>query len=174
MGMRKLDVNRETSVAQQWKIAAPHSRKNDDAESRSCLLPLQRSQRTFNRRRHFRRVGRYGRLKARKDLSIRPHEELRKIPLDISAAGLWIRRLVRQILIQRRLVVALHGNFGHHRELHVVFGLAEGLDLLVRAWFLRAKIVRGNSDDHEAAVLVLLVNRRNSREQFWRAGTRHE
>jgi hypothetical protein len=34
MGMRKLDVNRETSVAQQWKIAAPHSRKNDDTVHR--------------------------------------------------------------------------------------------------------------------------------------------
>src|SRR6266852_1482418 len=39
------------------------------------------------------------------------------------------------------------------------FGFADGFDLLVGAWFLRAKTVRGNSDDHEAAVLILLVNR---------------
>src|ERR1700688_1000570 len=119
-------------------------------------LTLQRSQRTLNRGGHFRRVRSYLRLKAREDLPVRSDQKLRKIPLNISA-GLRIRRFVRQKLIQRRLVVALHRNFGHHWELHVVFGLAEGIDLLVRARLLRAKIIRGNSHDHESPVLVLLI-----------------
>src|ERR1700687_2636483 len=83
-------------------------------------LTLQRSQRTLNRGGHFRRVRSYLRLKARKNLPVRPDQKLRKIPLNVSA-GLGIRRSVRQKLVQRRLVVALQANFGHHRELHIVF-----------------------------------------------------
>src|ERR1700730_2031661 len=126
MGIRKLNVNRKKNVAQLWKSPSHIHTKTTKLRDRQCLT-LQRTQRTLNRGGHFRRVRSYLGLEARKNLPVRSDQKLRKIPLNISA-GLRIRRLVRQKLIQRRLVVALHRNFGHHRELHVVFGLTERLD----------------------------------------------
>src|ERR1700722_9819050 len=119
---------------------------------------LLRRQRLLDRRRHFGRIRRYFRLKPRHDLPVATDQKLREVPLDV-AARRRIRRLVRQILIQRRRVVALHRNFRHHRKRHAVFRRAERLDLGVRSRLLRAKIIRRNSDDHESLVFELLVCR---------------
>src|SRR6266481_8659224 len=120
-------------------------------------LVLERRQSLLDRASNLRRIRRHGRLEARDDLTLRPDQELREVPLNV-AASLRIRGLVRQILVKRRLVVALHRNLRHHRELHVVLGLAERFDFLIRSWLLGAKIVGWNADDHEAAVVVLLIN----------------
>ena len=64
-----------------------------------------------------------------------------------------------QIVIQRSLIVALHGNLGVHRERYAVLARAEGLDFLVRAWFLRAEIVGREAEDDESLILVLFVSR---------------
>src|SRR6266403_3574071 len=129
-----------------------------NTENRKCALALQRGQRIFDRSRNFWRVRRHLRLKTRDDLTVRPDQKLREIPLNV-AASLGIDSFVRQVLIERSLIIALHGNLGHHREGYAVLRLAKGLDLLIRSRFLGPKIVRRNPYYHKAAILVLLINR---------------
>src|SRR6267142_4093974 len=117
-----------------------------NTENRKCALALQRGQRIFDRPRNFWRVGCHLRLKTRDDLPVRPDQKLRDIPLNV-AASLGISSSVRQVLIERSLIIALHGNLGHHREGYIVFRLAKGLNLLVCSRFLSAKIVRWNPND---------------------------
>ena len=66
------------------------------------------------------------------------------------------RRLGREPLPQRVGVGAVDLDLGHHREAHAVVQLAEGGDLLVAARVLAAELVARETDDHEAAVAVVL------------------
>src|SRR6201999_1034191 len=55
-------------------------------------------------------------------------------------------------LIERMSAGTGDGDFGEHGEIDAVGGAAEGLDIFVGAWLLRAEVVRGKSADGEAGV----------------------
>src|SRR5579863_2710110 len=63
----------------------------------------------LDRRSHFRRIGGDLRLETLHHVAIAIHQELGKVPLDVAIdAG---RRVFGQVLIERRLVVALDRDF---------------------------------------------------------------
>src|SRR5690348_14951321 len=57
------------------------------------------------------------------------------------------------------LARASDDDLGEERERHVVLGRAKFLDLLVRPGLLRAKLVRGEREDLETAILESPVHR---------------
>src|SRR6202012_1623205 len=57
----------------------------------------------------------------------------------------------------RRLILAYHRNLSHHGKRHVVFVVAELLDLVIGPRFLLGKIVGWNPNNDEPAILVLLI-----------------
>src|SRR5690606_38944052 len=87
--------------------------------------------------------------------SVAVDEELREVPFDC-AALLMVRLLIGEILVERALVFALDRHLGKHRESDAVVLFADRLDLVVGTWFLASKIVRGESQYDEPAVLILL------------------
>src|ERR1700679_42519 len=111
-------------------------------------------QRRLDRRDHHWRIRRHGRLKASDRLSVARDEELGEVPLDL-AADVGRRS---EVSVERRLIVALYRDLRHHRKLHVELAAAELSDLCIGAGLLVGEVVRRHADDHQAFVLVLLVD----------------
>ncbi len=111
-------------------------------------------QRRLDRRDHLWRIRRHIRLKASDRLSVAGDEEFGEVPLNL-AANVGRRS---EVLIERRLIVALYRDLRHHRKLHVELGAAELFDLCIGPGLLVAEVVRRHADDHQALVLVLLVD----------------
>ena len=84
---------------------------------------------------HFGRIGRNFGREAGQYLAVGAHQELGEVPLDLGA------HLRGQELVERRLVLAQHGDLREHREGHVVGPLAELLDLGVGARLLAPEVV---------------------------------
>src|ERR1700679_4119291 len=118
---------------------------------RALRLLLQRG---VNRRDHLWRIRRHGRLKASDRLSVACDEELREVPLNL-AANVGRRS---EVLVERRLIVALYRDLRHHRKLDVELAAAELFDRCIGAGLLVAEVVRRQADNHQALVLVLLVD----------------
>src|SRR5258708_27811002 len=115
-------------------------------------------QRLLNRRDGFFRVRRNARLETGDGAAVASDKELGEIPLDL-AADLRVAAFVGQKGVERRLVVALDRDFGHHGEFDVVFPAAKRLDFLVGAGFLSAEIIGGNAAADHAAVSLFLLDR---------------
>src|ERR1700733_4216809 len=117
------------------------------------------------------------RLVALDDLAVPADQELGEVPLHLVSARRLrpdlrdgfveaavlraevARRLGAQPLVQRLGVGTVDLDLGEYREGHVVSGLAEVLDLLVAAWFLPLELVAGKSQDLQAAILPIAVQR---------------
>src|ERR1700685_3357522 len=121
--------------------------------------------------------GGHGGLVALDDISLSIDEELREVPLDLVGAlrfrtdlrdrlievpvlGPEVSRcLLAQERVERVGISAVDVDFGEHREGDVVGCLAKGLDLGVAARFLLLELVAGKSEDLQAAVLAVPVER---------------
>ena len=117
--------------------------------------PLFRGKRGFNRFRHF--LGFRGSLgiKALDDLAILADEELVEVPLDVTGER---RIFAREYLVERVAVRAVDLDLVEQRESHAVLAGAELLDLLIRARFLGAELVAGETGDDQTFILILLVS----------------
>ena len=104
----------------------------------------------------FRRIGGGGRFKAGYEGAVAANEEFGEVPLDF-AAEFGVGGFAGEEVVERGLVVAFDGDFGHHWEADVVFLGAEGFDLFVGAWFLAHEVIGGDADDDQALVFVLFV-----------------
>ena len=62
-----------------------------------------------------------------------------------------------QVIVQRVRVRPVHVDLRKHRKRHAVIRLAERADLRFAARLLRAELVAGKAQHHEAPVLVLFV-----------------
>src|ERR1700679_446331 len=101
---------------------------------RALRLLLQRG---LKRRDHLWRIRRHGRLKASDRLSVARDEELGEVPLDLAAnVGRGC-----EVLVERRLIVALYRDLCHHRKFHVKLGAAELFDLSIAAGLLVGEVV---------------------------------
>ena len=80
------------------------------------------------------------------DFAVAADEELLEVPLDRAGVG----RVFREVLVERRLAVAVDLDLLEQVEINAVLGRAERGDLLGRAGFLAAELVTGNADDREA------------------------
>src|SRR5690349_1969479 len=115
---------------------------------------LFRSERRFDRRRHFRRVRRRLWFEALDDLAVATDEELAEVPLDV-AGERRLRSGERDI--EWMPLRAVHGDFVEQRKCDVVFVGAKLLDLLVGAGFLAQKLVAWKAEHRETLVLVFFV-----------------
>lgn len=88
------------------------------------------------------------------NLPISGNQKLLEVPLH-PAQTHNPRLLLLQPLEQRRSLITVNVQLAQHRERHAVVDLAEGLDLIVGAGILVAKLVAGEAQDGE--VIRVLV-----------------
>ena len=60
-------------------------------------------------------------------------------------------------MIDRSCAVAIDIDLGHHGKAHAVVQLAEGLDLIIGARLLRAKLIARKAKNFEALALILII-----------------
>jgi exopolysaccharide production protein ExoQ len=122
------------------------------------LAQAQNASAALDGSRNLGRVGSDGRFEAFHRLAVAVEQKLGKVPLDV-AANLRVHRLIRQEGVERRLIFTQYTDLGHHGKSHVVLVAAERFDLRIGARLLRSEVIGRNADDHQAAVLVLFIER---------------
>ena len=115
-----------------------------------------RRQRRFNGLRHFRRTGFHRGAEAVDDFAVAADEKLGEVPADLAGER---RVRTRQRLVERMMIFAVHLQLGEHRESHIIFGRAEGLDIRFRPRLLMQKLVAREAQHHQALALVFLIQR---------------
>jgi hypothetical protein len=105
---------------------------------------------------YFLGIGSDGWFKSLHHAAVSINQKFGEVPFDVPANAR--ESLLGEVGIKRCLVIAFHRNLGVHRECHIVFARAEGLDLFVCAGLLRSEIVSREAKNDESFIFVLLVD----------------
>ena len=89
---------------------------------------------------------------------------LLEVPGNLTGNGFM--GMVGEILVQRDLVVALHGDLGEHVERDLLAGPAELFDFLVGSRFLLPEVVGRERENAKTLTFVLLVDRLQTGVRF--------